>query len=92
MGVIDAKVFDHAIQIERLKGEVEELTAKVGDVDALLELERQKRIELERTVTGLQNDLIRAGKYENDDLEKRLMGVQTLLKRAGEYVGRRGRR
>ena len=65
--------------------------------------ERDQRIDaleaelrqLNRTVTGLQQELIKAGKYTHDDPAKRLEGLQWLLRRAGEYVGRnqqRGRR
>jgi len=39
-------------------------------------------------ITKLQQELIKAGKYENDDLETKLAGVQILLKRAGEVEGR----
>lgn len=54
------------------------------------DLERKAR-EQDRTITGLQNELIKAGKYEHDNPVTRLEGVQVLLRRAGEYKGRKQR-
>lgn len=45
-----------------------------------------------RTITGLQNELIRASRYSHDNLETRVDGIQVLLARAGEYQGRQIRR
>lgn len=46
---------------------------------------------LNRTIVGMQNELIRAGKYEHEDPEIRLNGIQILLRRAGEYADKRKR-
>jgi hypothetical protein len=56
-------------------------------------LERQVR-QQDRTIIGLQNELIKAGKYNHNNLETRVDGIQVLLVRAGEYRGRaqKGRR
>ena len=58
----------------------------------VLELQNEVR-RLNSTVVGLQNELIRAGKYHNEDPEKKVAGIQVKLQHAGEYQGRvRGRR
>lgn len=60
------------------------LDALVAQVEALEADARQK----DRTITGLQNELIKAGRYKNPDPQKQLEGVQILLTKAGEYKGR----
>jgi hypothetical protein len=47
---------------------------------------------LNRTVVGLQNELIRAGKYQHDNSDTKVEGIQVLLQRAGEYQGREQKR
>lgn len=42
----------------------------------------------DRTIVGLQNELIRAGRYRNEDPQKQIEGIQILLTKAGEYKGR----
>jgi hypothetical protein len=49
-------------------------------------------VEAERTIVGLKNELIRAGKYQHEDAEKRVDGIQILLQKAGEYQGRSRKR
>ena len=53
----------------------------------LAHLESKVR-QQDRTIVGLQNELIKAGKYSNDDPDVLLAGIQILLQRAGEYKGR----
>lgn len=63
-----------------------DLEKRIADLEA-------KTRQQDRTIIGLQNELIKASRYTHDDLSTRLSGVQILLARAGEYKGReRGRR
>ena len=57
----------------------------------LIELEEKVR-QQDRTIVGLQNELIRAGKYKHDNTDTRIDGIQILLQRAGEYKGREQRK
>lgn len=50
-----------------------------------------KVAQQDRTITGLQNELIRAGRFTHEDPQKQIEGVQVLLTRAGEYKGRKQR-
>lgn len=45
----------------------------------------------ERTITGLQNELIRAGRFTHKESQKQIEGIQILLTKAGEYKGRKQR-
>lgn len=54
------------------------------------ELER-KVAQQDRTIVGLQNELIRAGRFSHDDPDKKIEGIQVLLTKAGEYKGRERR-
>jgi uncharacterized coiled-coil protein SlyX len=56
----------------------------------LAELEA-KVTQQARTIVGLQNELIRAGRYDHDDPIKKIQGIQILLTKAGEYKGRKQR-
>jgi uncharacterized coiled-coil protein SlyX len=40
-------------------------------------------------ITKLQQELIKASKYEHEDPQKLLAGIQVFLKRAGEVEGRK---
>lgn len=59
-------------------------------IERLDRLERENQ-RLDRTIVGLQNELVKAGKYEHEDPAIRLDGIQVLLKRAGEYADKRKR-
>lgn len=60
--------------------------------DRLAKLERTVA-QQQNLITKLQQELIKASKYENADLSTRVDGIQIFLKRAGEAQGReRGRK
>lgn len=83
-------------EIDRVENELALQKALPAFVEKLQEriaaLERKSQ-QQDRTIVGLQNELIRAGKYDHEDPDKLVAGIQILLQRAGEYQGRqRGRR
>lgn len=68
---------DPIMLAQKLEAKFSELEAKIAQQD--------------RTIIGLQNELIRAGRFTHEDSQKQLEGVQVLLTRAGEYKGRKPR-
>lgn len=59
--------------------------------ERIAELEREVQ-RLDRTIVGLQQNLIRAANYKNDNPRTLIEGIQVLLRKAGEYTDNRKRR
>ena len=71
--------------------EYDALNARIHELAKRVEKAENTIQSQNRTIVGLQNELIRAGKYEHEDPKLRLDGIQVLLKRAGEYTDKRKR-
>lgn len=75
--------------LELLKEVADQLIGLRDDIERL----RRENVQQANLINRLQNELIRAGRYENEDPRKHIQGIQVLLTRAGEVKGRdKGRR
>lgn len=66
---------------------------RLNELKSRLDGMERRMAQQDNLIDKLQNELIKAGRYENNSLDLQLAGVQYLLKRAGEVKGReKGRR